>query len=774
MYATHARMTALQHVNTTTEITPLLACGEDYVKHGTQTLSIASVCATLDALEQHWRAQRDKQHLSQSGRAQCLQHYHAVYEASARCVPLPLTRWEQWLAGLTAQCVESTVGYGSDERSNSSCLQLQSVQKDLVDSYWRLYRRLCWGSSGAAKAGLAAVLESTDSSASALSSVLATGTASRLVEQEAALAKPLQAFARLAAESAHLFADYPLIGKVERLWLSDTVLAALGEAAEPLVEMLMRRAFKRDLQVPSAALPELLHEYEESEINEQKVKDIVALGRATLGSSWMQAASAVHAHKTQLANIAECTVTDGRLEAVSQSRDARLKELEEKLLGVLMKVPRGQGFLPALGLVMQRLIEENGEVSASTGVWRGLNSSQTHFYLHLLHQWFHTYISSRHRWTVTDMFADADDADLWMFLLDRHSVCLTWALVAEQPSVMDSAECTHTETQLGYLNGLAISVEKLRAIFYSVVHCAQLYHLSTTAFTKMEKRESRQKTAVAATHVWMKEIAVETFCRALLNELLDATAQWEESESDYDARVQQRAVLIETELKLILYDTMMMLQCPERSTERLERLVEAALAMCDAWTTFEDDPIGRTRQEHKDLVLPIIGIVGRCLQRIIASLRGGVAEASTASEAQASLYRKAVQWVKKAIAATTAVGGDCSTLWDEWTTLVSIPVFSADQHSSEESSSQFYSTAFLGYAVPATTRGGAGRQATVSGGLDDVCWERRTVAKAVRKQEDRGRKGGSSGDDHVASCIATVVSGEEDVKSPPLKKTRAN
>ncbi|CBZ29552.1 conserved hypothetical protein [Leishmania mexicana MHOM/GT/2001/U1103] len=766
-------MAALQHVNSATEITPLLACGGDYVKNGTQTLSIASVYATLDALESLWQAQTEKQHLSVRGHAQALRHYHAVYEASARCVPLSLTRWEQWLAGLSKQGAQSTVGACPDELSSSSSPQVERVQKELVDSYWHLYRRLCWGSSGAAKAGLAAVLEHTDSAASELPSVMATDTASLLAEQEAALAKPLQAFARLSAESAHLFADYPLIGRVERLWLSETVLAALGEPAEPLVEMLVRRTFKRDLQVPSVALPEVLREYEESEINEHKIKDIVAVGQATLSSSWMRAASALHAHTIHLTGTTRPNDVGGKPEASSPSGDARRKELEEQLLSVLIKVPRGQGFLPALGLLMQRLMEENAEASASTGPWCGLNGSQTQFYLYLLHQWFATYIGSHHRWSVTDMFAASDDADLWMFLLDRHAVCLTWALVTEQPALQDPAVCMHADAQLGYLNVLATSVDKLRAVFFSVVHCAQLYHASTSAFTKMEKRESRLKAATAATHSWMKEIGVETFCRALLNDLLDATAQWEEAQGDYDACVQQRALLVEAELKLILYDTMMMLQCPERSTQRLERIVEAALAMCDAWGTSERESSGCTRHEHQDLALPIIGMVGRCLHRISASLRCDVATVSAVSEAQASLYLRAVQWVKRCIVAAAAIGGDLGSLWDEWTSLVSIPVFAAEQHSSGESSHRLYPPAFLGYAVPATGRGRASRQTIVSGGLDDVCWERRTVAKAVRKELRTGIDGGGSGDERVSSCIDTAGSGEEESEHPPLKKTRA-
>ncbi|CAC9524920.1 hypothetical protein conserved [Leishmania donovani] len=767
-------MAALQHVNSATEITPLLACGGDYVKNGTQTLSIASVYATLDALESLWQAQRERQHLSVRGRAQGLRHYHAVYEASVRCVPLSLTRWEQWLAGLSEQGAQTTMGACPDDLSSSSSPQVQRVQKELVDSYWHLYRRLCWGSSGAAKAGLAAVLEHTESAASELQSVMATGAAALVAEQEAALAKPLQAFARLSAESAHLFADYPLIGKVERLWLSETVLPALGEPAEPLVEMLVRRTFKRDLQVPSVALPELLREYEESEINEHKVKDIVAVGQATLSSSWMRAASALYVHTTRLTDTTRPSDVGGMLEASSLSRDARLKELEEQLLSVLIKVPRGQGFLPALGLLMQRLMEDNGEASASTGPWRGLNGSQTQFYLYLLHQWFATYIGSHHRWSVTDMFAASDDADLWTFLLDRHAVCLTWALVTEKPALQDLAVRTHAETQLGYLDVLATRVDKLRAVFYSVVHCAQLYHASTTAFTKMEKRESRLRTAAAAMHSWMKEIGIETFCRALLNDLFDATAQWEEAQAGYDACVQQRALLVEAELKLILYDTMMMLQCPDRSTERIERLVEAALDMCDAWGTSEREPSGRTSHERKDLVLPIIGMAGRCLHRISASLRCDVASVSAVPEVQASLYRRAVQWVKRCIVAAAAIGGDPSSLWDEWSGLVSIPVFAAEQHSSGESPRRFYPPALLGYAIPATGRGRASRQTAASGGLDDVCWERRTVAKAVRKEVKTGVDGGGSRDDRVSSCIVTAGSGEEESGQPPLKKTRAN
>ncbi|CAJ1032458.1 hypothetical protein, conserved [Leishmania lindenbergi] len=767
-------MTALQGACASAEIAELLACGSEYVKKGTQTLSIPSVYATLDALECLWQAQRVQNHLSEVGRTQGLRHYHAVYQASARCVPLSPARWEQWLAGLSWQVEQSTLSSGSAALSDPSSPQVQRVQAELVASYWQLYRRLCWGSCGAAKAGLAAALDYADSAASMLPIMATTDTAPLFVEQEAALAKPLQAFARLSAESAHLFADYPLIGRVERLWLSERVLPALGEPAEPFVETLVRRSFKRDLQVPSVALPDLLREYEESEVNEHKVKGILAVGQAAQRSSWMRTAAALHAYKTRFIEKTGSTVADGMREASPPPRDTQLKELEEDLLNTLRKLPGGQGFLPALGLLMQRLLEEKGDTPEPPGPCRGLNGSQTYFYLHLLHQWFATYISSHHRWSVTDMFTAQDDADLWMFLLDRHAVCLTWALMTEQPALQDPAVCTHVEAQLGYLNGIAISVDKLRAIFYSVVHCAQLYHVSSSAFTKTEKREARLRTAAAATHSWMKEIGVETFCRALLSDLFDATAQWEEIQGHCEALVQQRALLVEAELKLILYDTMTMLQCPEQSTERLQKLVEAALDTCDVRGGSEGVSSGRPCYEQRDLGLPVVGIVGRCVHRISASLRCEVAAAAFhVTEAQADLYRRAVLWLRRGLGATAAMGGDPSALWDEWARLVSIPVCAPEPHSSGELPRAIYPPPFLGYAAPTTARGRTSRQAAACGGLDELCWERRTVAKALRKEMTTGMSRVDSGDDHASFAIDTVGSREKEPRENPLKRARA-
>ncbi|KAG5495467.1 hypothetical protein GH5_03128 [Leishmania sp. Ghana 2012 LV757] len=765
-------MAALKHANAFAEVTSLLSCGGDYVKKGTQTLSVPSVYATLDALERLWQTQRVEQHLSDGGLAQGLRHYHAVYEASARCVPLSAVRWEQWLAGLSEPGARSPMSPGTNVSSSTRSPQVQRVQTELISSYWHLYRRLCWGSGGAAKAGLAAVLEEASSAVSLLSSVVPTDAAPRLVELEAALATPLQAFARVAGESAHLFADYPLIGVVERRWLNEVVLSALGECAEPVVEVLVRRTFKRDLRVPSVALPDLLHEYEEDEVDGKKVKDLLALGQATLRSSWMRAASSLHALKAGVPDRAGPAAVSATPDASSRACSTRLTELEEDLLKVLAKVPKGQGCLPALGLLMQRLIEENREGCASAGPWHGLNGSQTQFYLHLLHQWFAMYVNSNHRWTVSNMFAAPDDADLWMFLLDRHSVCLTWALLPELPTWQNPRACTRVEARLSYLNGLAVRVDKLRAIFYSVVHCTQLYQAAAAAFTTKEKLNARLKTAAAAAHSWMKEVGVETFCRALLNDLLDAIAHWEEAQGERDPRVQQRALMVEAELKLVLYDTMTMLQCPERSTERLEKLVEVALDTFDVWGAAEREASGCTRREHEDLALPIVGIVGRCVHRISATLRRDVAAATPVTEAQASLYRKVVRWLKRGIGATASIGGDPSALWDEWISLVSIPIPSAEHPSSSALAGAGYTPALLGYAVPSTTRGGSFRRTAASGGLDDLCWERRTVAKAVRRALETGTNVDGSGGDDAAFLIDTARSGEEELGQQPLKRAR--
>ncbi|KAG5470564.1 hypothetical protein LSCM1_01808 [Leishmania martiniquensis] len=764
-------MAALKHANAFTEITPLLACGGDYVKKGTQTLSVASVYATLDALEHLWQTQRAQEHLSESGLAQGLRHYYAVYEASVRCVPLSAVRWEQWLAGLSELGPASARSPGGNGSSGSTSPEVQRVQTELVAAYWHLYRRLCWGCGGAARAGLAAVLEEASDAVLSLPSVVATDAAPRLAEVEAALATPLQGFARLAAESTHLFTDYPLIGSVERGWLSESVLPALGESAEPVVEMLVRRTFKRDLQVPSAALPELLHEYKEDEVDSRKEKDIVAVGQAALRSSWMQAASLVHAEKTGAVDRAESAGASGTPDPSSTPSHLRVKELEEELVRVLMKAPKGQGCLPALGLLMQRLIEEHREVSSPTGPWHGLNGSQTQLYLHLLHRWFAMYISSHHRWSVTDMFAAPDDADLWMFLLDRHSVCLTWALVSERPLVQNPAACTQAEAQLGYLKGVAVNVDKLRAIFYSVVHCAQLYYAAAAAFTKKEKLDARLRAAAAATHAWMNEIGVETFCRALLGDLLDATAHWEEAQGGHDALVQQRALLLEAELKLILYDTMSMLQFPDRSTARLERLVEAALDMCDMWGASERGASCSTHHGDESIAVPILGIIGRCVHRISESLRRDVAAASSVTEAQADLYRRAVQWLKRGIGAAVSVGGDPSPLWDEWVNLVAIPVVSAAHLLRGEFAGATQVPALLGYAVPATTGGGSFRRAAAGGGLEDLCWERRTASKALQRAA-MASNGGDAGGGLAPSSVGTACYQEEELGQQSLKRAR--
>ncbi|KAK7199769.1 hypothetical protein NESM_000023200 [Novymonas esmeraldas] len=767
-------MAALQRAAASAEIALLLECGADYVARGTQTLSMPAVYATLDAVELLWQQCTTQAQLSHTARVQGMQHFHAVHEAAARCVPLSSARWEKWLAGLGPHSAAVADGTADVEAGLSPLLQ--AVQRDLVTAYWGWFRRLHWGSPSAARAGLSLVLEEADRALDSASGALAacTGAVVSVEQLETALAAPLQAFARLSAESAHLFADHPLIGRLERLWLSETVGPALGVSAEAAVEALVRRSFKRDVQLPSAALPELLREYEESEVEERKAKDILAKGHATMKSSWMRAASALQTQTALLAGTADSAAasTDAGAAPLPSPREvARLEELRDDLLRELKRLPGGRGCLPALGLVVQRLLEDFGATTSRGAPSGGLSSSQTHFYLYLLHQWFAGYIGSHHRWSTTDMFAAPDDSDLWGFVLDRHAVCLTWALASEEAPAPDGLESG--ARRLSAVEAAAVAVEKLRAILYSVVHCLQLYLASVVSFTSAEKREVRQRAVTAASQAWVQEVAVEVFCRALLSDVLDASSapEGDEQQSHVETCIEQRALVVEAELKLVMYDVMQMMQCPRHSTERLETFVQAALDCCDAWCVAATNEPHGARGSRSDAVLPAIAVVGRCLTRIASRLRSDVAAAAEVADASVSLYRRLVLWLKHAISIVTAVGGDPGPLWDEWTSVVAIPlVCSAGSRPGDEASPATVAPLMLGYAAAAAVQGRSrsALQAATSGGLDGICWERRAAAKAAPQ--------GSAASIAAADVDEAGVMGQqreaEAHLQPPLKKPR--
>ncbi|KPA84709.1 hypothetical protein ABB37_01213 [Leptomonas pyrrhocoris] len=769
-------MSALQHATASTEVATFLACCDDVVRKGTQTLSVSAVCHRLDDVEAEWRDVAAQSQLTVSACTQALQHYHDVYDVCARTVPLPQSAWDRWATGITSSFPVLVA-------SRDSQASLEALREALLMKYWGLFCQLYWGCARVVKPRLAFVVEqahAVTNTASALQSSSSTadttaGDTCTVESLERALAPPLHAFAKLADDMSHLFGDYGVVGAVERQWLNEDVLRQLDESAEGAVEALVRRSFKRDLQIPSASLPALLQEYEESEVEERKAKEIVAVGKATLQSTWMRAAVALHQHLLDLSTPASPAPEPSESPSDKLLYDERAYELLEELMKELRKAPHGQGSLPALGLLTLRVVEWQPQSASSTSRHHtvGLSGSQTQFYLFLLHQWFARYIATQHRWSVTDMFNAADDSDLWAFVLNRHSFCLMWALATVE-SDEDAHRKTAKDAQEHFRTAMGAKIDKLRSIFYSVAHCLQLYRASVAAFANPEKRTVRLTAARDAVHEWMHRVGVATFCRGLLGDLLDTTEAWEDSNTQTPV-LQLWTLSAEAELKLIMYDTMQLLGCPDNTTDRLETLVQVAVDLCASWNeVLTEKATGAASAVSACLFAPAVALAVRAVQRIRVKLQRSVTLAAELSSADAELYHKLVEWVKKllSVAGAYVQPAELNTVWDEYTCLVSLPTPSS-RLTPAASDGDVVSTTevvpgFISYQAAAAKRA-FGSASPANGGLDDICWGRRNVFKSHRREETEEK---AKALQRKPPPTAPVVEDCEAEKAPRAKKAR--
>lgn len=761
-------MAALQHATALTEVDTFIGCCDDIVRKGTQTLSVSAVCHRLDHLEAEWSAVIAQVHLTVAARLQALQHYWDVYNVCACTVPLPQTIWDRWATGITSS-------FPVADTDDASQVDLETLRAELVVQYWGLYCRLYWGCARAVRPRLAFAAEQaqtalTDRSESAaetsnsdVKSDSAPAFTVELLEQR--LAAPLHAFARLAYDMSHLFGDYGVVGVVERQWLNEELLERLGDAAEPAVEALVRRSFKRDLHIPSASLPALLQEYEESEMEERKTKEIVTIGKATLESAWMRAAVTLHQHLANLSSASTRAAAGASgADAATQGAplyDERAYALLEDLLKELRKAPHSRGCLPALGLLTHRVVEWQPSSSSSSwsssssafpkAVGVGLSGSQLQFYLFLLHQWLARYIASQHRWSVTDMFNAADDSDLWSFVLDRHTFCLMWSLATFGPGTgTGTAALTSQEAQQSFMAAMDAKVDKLRSILYSVAHCLQLYRSSVMTFTNPKKGAARLEAARDAVHGWMTRVGVSTFCRGLLGDLLDTTEEWDDSNTQTPP-LQLWTLNVEAELKLIMYDTLHLLDCPDNTTDRLETLVHVALDLCASWKEkLTEAPASQPVSTSISLFSSVVALVVRVIQRIRAKLQRTLDAASSLDSREVELYLKLVEWIKQLISVAGAFtqSAAMNAVWDEYLRLVSLPtpplVTAANEgvaNAGEARSSEVI-PGFVSYVSSATTRA-FGNAFAASGGIDDITWARRNVFKMQRKEREANEMRGA-------------------------------
>ncbi|KPI90799.1 hypothetical protein ABL78_0032 [Leptomonas seymouri] len=761
-------MSALQHAAAATEVEAFLACCEDVVRKGTQTLSVRSVAHHLNHLETEWSKVLAQTQISVSARVQALQHYHDVYTVCARTVPLAQGAWDRWATGITSS-------FPVVDALRSSQVRLETLRTELLTKYWGLFCRLYWGCARVAKPRLALVVaEAQAATATAAAATHPNGNATTdstagtydVAAVERGLAAPLHAFAALAFDMSHLFGDFGVVGAVERQWLCEDVLGELGDAAEGAVESLVRRSFKRDLQIPSASLPALLREYEESEVAERKTKEIVTLGQKTLQSAWMRAATALHQYLVDL-SAASATATETSSYVNDKVLcDDRAYELLEELLKELRRVPHSSGSLPALGLLTYRVVEWQPLLAAAAPSQRspGLNGSQTQFYLLLLHQWFARYISTQHRWSVTDLFNATDDSDLWSFVLDRHTFCLMWAL-----STFERDEDGHPEhmedAQKHFMVEMEAKIDKLRSILYSVAHCLQLYRASITTYTNPEKRTVRLATACKLVQEWMSRVGASTFCRGLLGDLLDTAEEWEDGNAQTPA-LQLWTLCAEGELKLIMYDTMQLLGCPDNTTDRLETVVGVALDLCASWREILTDGAGdEASAVSPSLFAPVVTLVIRAVHRIRTKLERSVAPASALSSADVELYVKLVEWLKKlfAVAGAFVKPEALHPAWDEYVYLVSLPAPSAAvaEGGDGAASGTAVIPGFMSYAAP-TAKRAFGAASSANGGLEDICWLRRNTFKSRCSVGEEGLK-------RKHSTPAPLVD-ESEAKEPPSAK----
>jgi hypothetical protein len=748
-------MSAFQYAAASTEVARFLSCCDDVVRRGTQTLSVSSVLHRLEHLEAEWRSfVASSSQCSVSACTQALQHYFEVYHVCARTVPLPQAAWDCWATGITTSFTVSDAGDASTDH-------LETVRKELSMTYWSLYCRLHWGCACASKPRLAFAVEEARAATitavaalvgSKLESAMTASSTCGVEVLERALSVPLHTFAKLAHDMSHLFSDYGVVGTLERQWLNEDILDKLGDSAEVAVEALVRRSFKRDLQVPSASLPSLLQEYEESEVEERKAREIVALGKATLRLSWMQAAAALHQHLMDLSIAASAVASSSQTTIPHRVLyDDKAYELLEELLKELRKAPHHRGGLAALGLLTHGIVEWQDRPSlltsssSSTAKFSrgpGLSGSQTQFYLFLLQQWFSHYIASQHRWSVSDVFNAVDDSDLWTFVLDRHSFCLMWALATfDTDSAAGNAAASLKERQQLFAAVMDSKIDRLRCVLYSVVHCLQLYRASVASFTNPEKRTVRLTTARDAVHGWVSQAGATTTCRGLLGDLLDTAEEWEDSDMQ-TPQLQLWALSAEAELKLIMYDTMQFLGCPNNTTERVETLVQVALGLAESWKEklTEQSP-GEPPVVDTGLFAPVAALVVRVVQRVREELRRSCESTTELRGTDAEVYMKLVGWLKRLIAVVGAYvkTEQLNAVWDEYMFLVTLPAPSASAALDPVSpSTPDVVPALMGYTTFAVSRA-FGTQSSTSGGLEDICWERRNTFTMHRKEEERHR-----------------------------------
>eukprot|EP00796_Vickermania_ingenoplastis_P013271 gene13271-9113_t len=521
----------------------------------TVTLRLGVWLDLLDRMEQEVSAVREPE---TDFRRILLTHYHQLYMAAVGCVPLPLSMWQQWRKGL-----ETVLGL---KHTTTAPLELVRTSAELLKQFHAKYRAHFWGCRGVVGERLADLLQECRERSETVQDDIET-----IADLEAAYGAEMQSFSRLCSDAAHLFLDYPIIGREEREFWSGAL------TSDVVMESALRHSFKRDARTPSSALvgTELLEEYEEFEVDDKKGKEVKQLFSAATRSGVQRALDALYQHMSaRVANKSSdsSAMASGTRRSVGflyPLLDEEENKLADEVVELWRRVP--ESCYTALAFTMQRLVE----LESFPGV---LNPSRLLFALNLLHRWWTKYTAQLHRWSAHSPFVAEDDSDVWQFLLERHEVLLLWGLAYYEYSADPSEK-----------------VEALSAVSQSLVHCLFTY-LSNVEGGHMTaaKAARRSNAAVSACLKWLNDVAVDIIAVALMNdtyryaESMLQTSTFGSSEQEQDPNSvpggEEDSIVLprEVRLKLVLLDTwgplarFSSLQC-EKNAKRITAMASGLL-----------------------------------------------------------------------------------------------------------------------------------------------------------------------------------------------------
>ncbi|SCU67785.1 uncharacterized protein TEOVI_000858500 [Trypanosoma equiperdum] len=472
--------------------------------------------------------------LPTSAVCEAVRHYHNVYMKASELIVLRPLHWRKWQEGL-CEFMDHTNNNGTDGGNSSNgsnttlhtgCCELEVLCGAFLSQQREQFVVAFWGTVDSCSLRLKLLVsrfphedeiisvspvagDGMDGNGADLEEVriAAEESADDMGEGAILLRKryfrELYSFQRLACESAHLFGFYASVGKAERLWLTDTLLL---ERHEEAAEVLIRRSFKRDFDVPSLELVsgELLEDYKSFEVNESKQRVLLKRAGDTLKGLWCILAHdkfVKHQSQSKLQQKGveeeyECGVEE---EERSCGTDATaLKFPEELVRCISCKAVRS---VTAFATAVQSIVECNPSSPPSA------NLERLEFLLSLLLRWFEAYTGERHRGDIP-LFLDTD---LWEFLLQRHTELLKWVM---------SAYCSG-ETDVDYNS----AVEAVQFVCLSVLRCLDVYKAAVVSKRCEESVKDKLKCVAGNTVAeWLKHTAIGAFLRGIRRACSDLCA----------------------------------------------------------------------------------------------------------------------------------------------------------------------------------------------------------------------------------------------------------